>query len=118
MLGKAWSVSHSSAYRYINELRQCNSVSHIVDIIDIDSFISEQNIQKVSRLKIDVEGNEYSVFEGLKEALKKGIIEIIHFEFNEMNIFSRTFFKDFYDLLEDYQLFRVLRYLVWFDRGA
>jgi hypothetical protein len=54
----------------------------------------------------------------LKEALKKGIIEIIHFEFNEMNIFSRTFFKDFYDLLEDYQLFRVLRYLVWFDRGA
>jgi FkbM family methyltransferase len=101
--------SHASLYRgAINELRQCNSVSHIVDIIDIDSFISEQNIQKVSLLKIDVEGNEYSVFEGLKEALKKGIIEIIHFEFNEMNIFSRTFFKDFYDLLEDYQLFRML----------
>ena len=101
--------SNASLYRgAINELRQCNSVSHIVDIIDIDSFISEQNIQKVSLLKIDVEGNEYSVFEGLKEALKKGIIEIIHFEFNEMNIFSRTFFKDFYDLLEDYQLFRML----------
>jgi FkbM family methyltransferase len=101
--------SHASLYRgAINELRQCNSVSHLVDVIDLDSFLSEQNIQKVNLLKIDGEGNEYSVLEGLKEALKKGMIEIIHFEFNEMNIFSRTFFKDFYDLLEDYKIFRML----------
>ncbi len=101
--------SHASLHRgAINELRQCNSVSHLVDVIDLDSFLSEQNIQKVNLLKIDVEGNEYIVLEGLKEALKKGMIEIIHFEFNEMNIFSRTFFKDFYDLLEDYKIFRML----------
>jgi FkbM family methyltransferase len=101
--------SHASLYRdAITNLRQCNSVSHIVDIIDLDSFLSEQSIQKVSLLKIDVEGNEYSVLEGLKESINKDMIEIIHFEFNEMNVFSKTFFKDFYDLLNNYRFFRLL----------
>lgn len=101
--------SHASLYKEaIVELRQSKIVSHAVDVIDLDSFLFERNIEKVSLLKLDVEGNEYRVLQGLKKAIDQGKIEVIHFEFNEMNIFSRVFFKDFQDLLKDYRLFRML----------
>lgn len=84
------------------------AITYVVDVIDLDSFLVEFGIEKVNLLKIDVEGNEYNVIQGVKNALARGIIEVIHFEFNQMNVVSRTFFKDFYDLLSDYRLFRML----------
>jgi len=84
------------------------AIAYSVDVIDLDSFLVEKGIEKVNLLKIDVEGNEYRVLEGVKNALRKGIIEVIHFEFNEMNVVSRTFLKDFYEILSDYRLFRML----------
>ena len=36
------------------------------------------------------------------------MIDLIHFEFNEMNVASRIFFKDFYDLLKGYRFYRML----------
>ena len=59
--------------------------------------------------KIDVEGNEFSVLRGMKMALLSGKVNAIHFEFNEMNVMSRIFFKDFYDFLTDYQFYRMLQ---------
>ncbi len=39
--------------------------------------------------------------------LSNGKIEVIQFEFNEMNVVSRTFLKDFYDILSNYDLCRL-----------
>ena len=37
-----------------------------------------------------------------------GAIEGTYSEFNEMNVFSRTFLKGFMDFLDDYEPFRIL----------
>lgn len=35
-------------------------------------------------------------------------IKAIHFGFNEMNIASRVFFKDFWEFLADYEFYRMM----------
>lgn len=35
-------------------------------------------------------------------------IKAIHFEFNEMNVHSRAFFRDFWNLLDGYRFYRLL----------
>lgn len=102
--------SHASLYKeVISEIHKSETVEHEVDIRTIDDFIREKNIQKIGLLKIDTEGNELNVLLGANEALVKSKIDIIHFEFNEMNVISKTYFKDFYDLLKDYDLYRLLQ---------
>ena len=101
--------SHASVFKEVIEnLVHSNSIAHIIDVIDLDSFLVEQNVKRVNLVKIDVEGNEYSVLEGLQDSIKSGMIDIIQFEFNQMNVVSRNFFRDFYEILCDYRLFRML----------
>lgn len=101
--------SHASLFKdVIENIHQGDSIEHIVDVIELDDFLIEQNIERIDLIKIDVEGNEYNVIKGLHQSIKNGIVDIIHFEFNEMNVMSRTFFKDFYEILCDYQFFRML----------
>jgi FkbM family methyltransferase len=77
-------------------------------ISTLDAFCEEHKIGKIDFLKIDTEGHELSVLKGAVSMLSKGSIDIIQFEFNEMNVISRVFLKDFYDLLEnEYEFFRL-----------
>ncbi len=78
-----------------------------IQLDTIDHFLEAQGIDRVLFLKIDTEGHEYAVLQGAKQALQEGRIQWIQFEFNEMNIASRVFFKDIWDLLSDYRLFRL-----------
>lgn len=78
-----------------------------VNISTIDSFCAEKNIDKVNYLKIDVEGHEIKVLSGAKKMISKNMIDIIQFEFNNFNVYSRTFLKDFYDLLKNFNFYRV-----------
>ena len=59
-------------------------------------------------MKIDTEGNELEVIRGCAKSIALGKIKIIHFEFNEMNIAARVFFKDFWDILSEYDFYRLL----------
>ena len=59
-------------------------------------------------LKIDTEGHEFAVLRGASNLLKTGRIDVIHFEFNEMNVVSRVFFKDIWDFLPNYDFYRML----------
>jgi len=44
---------------------------------------------------------------------KENNIDIIQFEFNEMNIISRVFLKDYYELLPQYNFYRISsKYLI------
>ncbi|WP_168206046.1 FkbM family methyltransferase [Geobacter sp. FeAm09] len=82
---------------------------YAIQIKTLDDFVSVNQIDSIDLLKIDTEGNEYAVLSGGKNTLSDGKIKMIQFEFNEMNVHSRVFFKDFYDLLSDkYNIYRLL----------
>lgn len=114
--------SHASLYREVIEtLHHADSVEHKVPVRRLADIAEEQDVRHVDLLKVDTEGHEYAVFEGAEPLLRRGAIDVIHFEFNEMNVVSRRFFKDFWDFLPEYDFFRLLpngamplpRYIPW-----
>jgi len=82
----------------------------MVEIITIDHFLAESKISSVDFLKLDVEGNELNVLLGASQSISSGKIKAIQFEFGTCNIDSRTFFRDFWNLLSPrYNIYRVLK---------
>lgn len=101
--------SHASMYRsVIEDIRKSRSECLDVRVTTVDSFVSAEAIQRVNLLKIDTEGHELKVLQGALLTLHNQMVDVIHFEFNEMNAVSRVFFKDFIDLLPEYYFFRML----------
>jgi FkbM family methyltransferase len=81
-----------------------------VEIRTIDDFCFTAGIQRITFLKMDVEGNELNVLLGAKKMLDAGSIDFIQFEFGGCNIDSRTYFQDFYYLLKDrYTIYRIVK---------
>jgi len=103
--------SHASIYKnVISDIHKCNDVvRHKIEVKTLDSFCTENNINQIDFLKIDTEGNEYEILIGAHDLITEQKIKCIHFEFNEMNVISRYFFKDFYDYLVDYNMYRLLQ---------
>jgi len=101
--------AHASIHMgVIEEIHGSQSVRYEVEVSTLDDFVATNNIKKIDLLKIDTEGNELNVLLGATESLRTGLIDVIHFEFNEMNVISKTFFKDFWDLLPGYKFYRIL----------
>lgn len=92
----------------ITDLHASESVAHQIDIITLDQFAQKSGIGHIDFLKIDTEGFEYQVLLGAKELLAKGAIKVIQFEFNEMNVVSRVWLKDFAQILTGYTLYRLM----------
>lgn len=102
--------SHATLVKnVIEDIHQGQSKEYQIEMIALDQFITEHNIKHINLLKIDTEGYELNVLKGCQESIKAKKIDIIHFEFNEMNILSRTFFKDFTKVLTNYYFYRFLR---------
>lgn len=80
-----------------------------VIVTTIDTFCLENGIDKIDFLKIDVEGHELNVLLGAERMLKNNKIDYIQFEFGEANIDSRVFLKDFYMILSNYCLYRIVK---------
>jgi FkbM family methyltransferase len=100
---------HASMYKdVIEHLHKGHAQEISIVLTTIDEFVAHHNISKVALLKIDTEGHELSVLKGAKETIAKGLADIIQVEFNEMNIISRTFFKDIVDILPGYDFYRLL----------
>lgn len=101
--------SHASLYKdVIENIHKAKSVEHTVQVISLQNFVQERGIAGIDLLKVDTEGNELNVLKGLGELARQGRISAIHFEFNEMNVSSRTFFRDFWTLLPNYDFYRLL----------
>lgn len=103
------STSQASLYREVfvsTERKEIKSTK--IKLTTIDTFCNEKNIDKISLLKIDTEGNEYRILQGSRQLISEKRIDIIHFEFNSMNIASRVYFKDFKMLLQEYNFYRLL----------
>ncbi len=80
-----------------------------IEVDTLDRFCENRNISILDFLKIDVEGGELDVLNGAKSLLENAGIKIIQFEFNDFNTSSRTFLKDFYQMLSGYNFYRISR---------
>lgn len=91
--------------------RQCvdNTSTETVRLETIDNYCAERKIPYIHFLKMDIEGNELNALNGAKRMLEAGNIGAIQIEFGGCNIDSRTYFRDFWNLLhENYKIYRVL----------
>lgn len=80
-----------------------------VDAITLDEYCEAHNISAIDVLKLDVEGHELTALRGARSLLEAGRIKFIQFEFGGTNIDSRTYLRDFVDLLgDDFQIYRLL----------
>ncbi len=82
--------------------------------ITLDSFIKENNIEKVDCIKMDVEGYEKNVLNGLKEALDQDIVEKL-FVCAYHNYDDEQMIEE--KLNDKYELEKSERYMVavWYD---
>lgn len=86
------------------------SLTEEIYLKTIEGFCTNEGLQHVNFLKLDVEGHELSVLNGAKGLIVANSIDFIQFEFGGCNIDSRTYFQDFYYLLNPYyKIYRVLK---------
>ncbi len=78
-----------------------------VEMIALDDYVSARNMSDVHYIKIDTEGNELEVLRGASKTIGRDSFWFIQFEFNEMNVFSRSFLRDFYAILPNFDFFRL-----------
>lgn len=80
----AVSLVHSldSAKTYVSKVYN-NSKEKNVDLISFDTFLKENKISNIHYLKIDVEGFEFYVLQGMKEFLRNTPPKIIQIELYE-----------------------------------
>lgn len=79
-----------------------------VEITTIDAFMASEKVPHVNLLKVDAEGHELAVLRGAKRAIVSGKVDVVQFEFNEMNVMSRVFFRDFYEVLPSFTFYRMV----------
>lgn len=64
-----------------------------------DAYCARHAIRHIDFLKIDTEGHDLFVLQGALGLLRAQAIEVLQFEYGGCNIDSRTFLKDFFELL-------------------
>ena len=84
-----------------------NTVSHTVETTTIDTYMAQAEIDAIDLLKIDTEGFDINVLRGAKDALRRGAIKAIQFEFIPADIAMRVTMRDFFEVLQGYRLFRL-----------
>jgi FkbM family methyltransferase len=81
-----------------------------VSLRPLDDVLDETGIGHIHLLKLDMEGHELSARRGARRAVDEGRIDLIQFEFGGCNIDSRSYLRDFHNLLgTNYVLHRLLR---------
>jgi FkbM family methyltransferase len=67
-----------------------------------DEFLAKEGIQGVDFLKLDVEGAEHLVLQGLETNLRKQSVRFVQLEYGQKNIFTHFLLRDFYQLFAEY----------------
>jgi len=100
---------HASLHEaVISEILKKEIAAFEIEVETLDNFVERECISYIDFMKIDTEGNELAILKGASRMIEQGNIGCIHFEFNEMNIVSRVFFRDFRKILKNHEFFRLL----------
>ena len=97
---------HKEVFSTIHRATALRSTN--IRLTTIDMFCAERGLERVDFAKVDTEGNELAVLRGAKHLIASGGFPLVQFEFNSMNVVSRSFLKDFYEILPGYRLYRLL----------
>lgn len=90
------------------------NMSESVRLDTLDNYCKIHDIETIDLLKMDIEGNEFKALKGASALLKQKRIKNIQIEFGGCNIDSRTYFRDFWNLLhEDFEVYRILQDGFW-----
>jgi FkbM family methyltransferase len=73
-----------------------------VPTITLDCYAQEVGASRIDLLKMDIEGHELHALRGAAGLLRSHAVKVLTFEFGSANVNSRTFFRDFWDLLTGY----------------
>lgn len=78
-------------------------------VIPGDDYVEEKHLKNISFIKIDVEGAEMDVLQGLSRTISAGTVAAVQFEHGTMHVVTRHFLKDFIDFFEarDYVVCRM-----------
>jgi FkbM family methyltransferase len=100
---------HASLYREVIEgIHHSDAIAVEVDITTIDELLSSGSPGTLNLLKVDAEGHELAILKGASKSIAERKIDVIQFEFNEMNVVSRVFLHDFYEALPGYSFYRMV----------
>jgi len=84
--------------------------SEKIQLKTIDKYCRDRNIERINFLKLDIEGHELNALKGAKQMIDNGFVDFIQFEFGGCNIDSRTYFQDYFYLLnKQYRIYRLLK---------
>jgi FkbM family methyltransferase len=100
---------HASLYAgVLHDLHGARTTSSIeVSLTTLDKLAEDVGLESIDFIKIDTEGHEFATLRGARQLLEESRLRVIQFEFNEMNVISKVFLKDFYDLLPNHEFYRV-----------
>lgn len=89
----------SLVHRDLDFLNMHHDTARGVETITLDQHAAQHGIDRVDFMKMDIEGHELAALEGARELLVSGALRALSFEFGGCNIDSRTFLRDFWNLL-------------------
>jgi len=70
-------------------------------VITGDAYVKEHGIRHIDFLKMDVEGAEPRVLRGFSETFRAGKIDIVQFEYGQVNIITKHLLRDHYAFFEE-----------------
>ena len=77
-------------------------VPTLVQLDTLDNYISDNKINHIDLMKIDVEGNEYNIFRGAKDMFLNERVDVIQFEYNNCLRDMGAFMSDIIDYIEPF----------------
>jgi FkbM family methyltransferase len=85
-----------------------NEKSECIEVVSLDSFLSNIEIPSVDFIKIDTEGFEFEVIKGALRTVEKFKPKFIQIEFNWHQLFRQNNLYTFACILKDYDLYQLL----------
>lgn len=104
--GSGWSSLHPIKHDHLNV--NLNKEEKVI-LKTLDEYCVEHSISDIDFLKMDVEGHELEVLKGAQKMIQSGSIKCIQFEFGIAHLISKVFLRDFFEILDNYYVYRILQ---------
>ena len=95
-----------------NSIHRRDGTLETITLATADAFCDQRGVERISLMKMDVEGHELSVLRGATSLLTNGRIDMIQFEYTWRWIDARAYLRDAFDLFEPYgyRIFKISRF--------